>query len=118
VQFTSQAKTEGAKKPDFIFPSAAAYHDEKFPTDKLLFLGAKTTCKDRWRQVINEADRIETKHLFTLQQGISANQLEEMEQHKVRLVVPQEYISSFPKSHRDKILPLKGFVELVKSKQQ
>ncbi len=117
VQFASQAKTEGAKKPDFIFPSAEAYHDTKFPSDKLVFLGAKTTCKDRWRQVINEANRISTKHLFTLQQGISSNQLDEMEQHNVRLVVPNDYISSYPKSYRKKILPLKGFVDLVKSKQ-
>lgn len=49
-----------------------------FPANKLVFLGAKTTCKDRWRQVLNEADRIETKYLFTLQQGISKNQLREM----------------------------------------
>ena len=117
IKFAGQPHTEKAKKPDFIFPSAEAYHDKNFPANKLVFLGAKTTCKDRWRQVINEADRIETKHLFTLQQGISENQLEEMEEYKVRLVVPQEYITSFPKNYRDKILPLKGFVELVKSKQ-
>ena len=25
-------------------------------------LGVKTTCKDRWRQVLSEADRIPQKH--------------------------------------------------------
>jgi len=117
VKFASQPHTEKAKKPDFIFPSEEAYHDKKFPAENLVFLGAKTTCKDRWRQVINEADRIEVKHLFTLQQGISSNQLDEMHEHKVKLVVPQEYISSFPKNYRENVLPLKGFVELVRSKQ-
>jgi len=47
-----------------------------------------TTCKDRWRQVINEADRIPEKHLFTLQPTISKNQLREMTDEKVHLVVP------------------------------
>jgi hypothetical protein len=30
-------------------------------------LGAKTTCKDRWRQVLTEAIKIPHKHLFTLE---------------------------------------------------
>jgi hypothetical protein len=29
-------------------------------------LGVKTTCSDRWRQVLAEADRIQLKHLLTL----------------------------------------------------
>lgn len=74
ITYQSQAVTEGNKKPDFLFPSQAAYHDAAFPTDRLISLAAKTTCKDRWRQVINEADRLRgrRKFLCTLQQGISA----------------------------------------------
>ena len=34
----------------------------------------KSTCKDRWRQVLSEADRIPNKHLFTLEAAISENQ--------------------------------------------
>jgi hypothetical protein len=29
-------------------------------------LGSKSTLKDRWRQVLDEADRITHKHLLTL----------------------------------------------------
>ena len=43
--------------------------------------------KDRWRQVLNEADCIETKYLFTLQQGISKNQLREMKHTKTAYFV-------------------------------
>lgn len=116
LKYTAQANTEGNKKPDFIFPSEAAYHDLGFNSKRLTFLGAKTTCKDRWRQILNEADRIENKHLFTLQQGISKNQLMEMYDHKVTLVVPKSYISSFPNEFKGKILSLEYFIQVVKSK--
>jgi len=77
---------------------------------------AKTTCKDRWRQILNEADRIKTKHLFTLQQGISTNQLEEMYKYHVNLVVPKAYVSSFPPAFRNQLLTLESFIKLVASK--
>ena len=81
-------------------------------------MGAKTTCKDRWRQVLTEADRVEVKFLFTLQQGISKNQLKEMHDSQLTLVVPQKYISSFPRDYQDEIKDLLGFVLMVKEKQE
>lgn len=110
LRYTAQPRTEGNKRPDFIFPDETAYHDMSFPTGKLIFLGAKTTCKDRWRQIINEANRIDHKHLFTLQQGISAQQLEEMAGERITLVVPQPYIETYPKEKRDGIWSLKKFI--------
>ena len=83
LHYEQQIVTEGNKRPDFIFPSGKAYHDIVFPTKDLVFLGAKTTCKDRWRQILNEANRIKDKYLFTLQQGISKNQLSEMKSEHV-----------------------------------
>jgi len=92
--------TENRKKPDFLFPSGRAYHDYAFPTVKLHMLASKTCCKDRWRQVLNEANRIKTKHLFTLQQGVSGPQLQEMRDNNVELIVPAPYMTSFPKEWR------------------
>lgn len=117
LSFTKQATTEDHKKPDFLFPDEESYHNPKFSNDKLVFLASKTTCKDRWRQVLNEADRIQKKHLFTLQQGISKNQLNEMYNNGIILVVPKPYIESFPKDYRNKILSLDAFVKHVKTKQ-
>lgn len=117
LPYQTQAVTEGNKKPDFLFPGSDAYHNPAYDENKLIVLAAKTTCKDRWRQILNEADRIRTKHLFTLQQGISANQLAEMYKYNVRLVVPQPYIGSFPKEYRDRILSLGDFLGLVKAVQ-
>jgi len=116
--FQTQVKTENNKIPDFLFPNIESYHDTKFDEKKLILLASKTTCKDRWRQILNEADKIKTKHLFTLQQGISKNQLEEMEKYHVQLVIPKAYLSSFPIEHRANILTLEGFVKHVTSTQK
>ncbi|MWT08902.1 restriction endonuclease, partial [Escherichia coli] len=76
--FATQAVTEGNKKPDFLFPSAEAYHDIGYPEENLRMLAVKTTCKDRWGQILNEADKIRQIHLFTLQEGVSQAQHSEM----------------------------------------
>lgn len=119
IQYTAQAVTEGNKRPDFIFPSEAAYHDFSFPVCKLTSLAAKTTCKDRWRQVLNEADRLRDgrKYLCTLQQGISGMQMDEMEAEKVTLVVPKPYISTYPRDKQGRIWSLNKFVNFVKGLQ-
>lgn len=117
LRFDWQVVTEGNKTADFIFPGAKAYHDDLFGSAGLTFLASKTTCKDRWRQILNEANKIPYKHLFTLQQGISSNQLQEMRTEGVALVVPKPYLSSFPANFRDDILTLDGFIEMVRAKQ-
>ena len=119
VSFVEQMITEGNKKPDFVFPSADAYHDKSFSADKLVFLAAKTTCKDRWRQILVEADRFQgkTKYLCTLQRGMSTRQMDEMAAEKVRLVVPRPYIGYYPVEKQSDILDLNQFVDMVKQAQ-
>lgn len=116
--FEEQVITEEKKKPDFIFPNGQCYHNLTFPGDLLTVLGAKTTCKDRWRQVLNEADRVDDKYLFTLQQGISSNQLKEMQDYRLHLVVPHKYLTSFPKEYRSGICDLSAFIGMVKDRQE
>lgn len=117
IPYSIQSTTEENKRPDFLFPGVKSYHDPKFNSKKLVFLASKTTCKDRWRQILNEADRIKEKHLFTLQQGISKNQLKEMYKYGVRLVVPQPYLASFPTEFREKIFSLGNFVSFLNQKR-
>lgn len=117
VHYDHGAVTEGAKRPDFIFPSAAAYRDHRVPTECLRVLAAKTTCKDRWRQVINEADRLRSgwKHLLTMQEGVSEAQFAEMEKEGVRLVVPGRIRRAYPESIRNRLLSLEQFISEVRS---
>lgn len=88
VSYSRGAVTERTSRPDFIFPSVAAYRDPAFASDHLAMLAAKSTCKDRWRQVLAEADRIAVKHLLTIEPGISPAQMREMAARSLKLVVP------------------------------
>ena len=119
ISYTAQAVTEGNKKPDFIFPSQEAYHDFEFPVEQITSLAAKTTCKDRWRQILNEADRLrsENKFLCTLQQGISSAQMDEMDAERVILVVPKAYISTYPRDKQSRIWTISKFVSYLKEKE-
>ena len=120
LEYTAQAVTEGNKKPDFIFPSQSAYHDSSFPAEKLISLAAKTTCKDRWRQILNEANRLRSrpKFLCTLQQGISPAQMDEMQAENVILVVPAPYISSYPADRQNRIWSLSQFITYVRNMEK
>lgn len=111
--FSHQPESEAGKRPDFIFPSEAAYQDQSFPNGCLRMLATKTTCKDRWRQVINEADRISEKHLLTLQEGVSVNQHREMRAAGVRLVVPTGLRHHYPEEIRPELVTFDDFLGQV-----
>lgn len=77
-------------------------------------LAVKTTCKDRWRQILTEADRITTKHLLTLQEGVSEKQFQEMVGEGVQLVVPEPLKTSFPPSVQEHLQTLESFIADVR----
>jgi hypothetical protein len=110
IEFQHRPVIEGGKRPDFLFPSQAAYEDVAFPAARLRMLAAKTTCKDRWQQVINEANRIRTKHLLTLQEGVSEAQFGEMQEAGVQLVVPAGIHESYPAAVRPHLLTFESFI--------
>jgi len=115
VEYSWTPRTEGARRPDFIFPSIERYLDHNWPSDRIFMLAAKTTCKDRWRQILNEAERIETKHLLTLQEGISLDQHAEMREEGVQLVVPAPLIRTYPESIRPSLLTVTQFMTVLAS---
>lgn len=102
--------SEEKKRPDFLFPSAEAYQSASYPADRLRMLAVKTTCKDRWRQILNEADRIPEKHLLTLQEGVTTDQFSEMRAAGVKLVVPAPLTKSYPKAIRSELISLADFI--------
>lgn len=115
INFSHDKISEFGKRPDFIFPSVSAYNDSSFPKEKLMMLACKTTAKDRWRQVISEADRIKIKHLLTLQEGISENQFKEMVNAGIKLVVPRKIHSKYPNSIRNELMSLEEFLGDVRA---
>jgi hypothetical protein len=116
LKFDTQARTEGKKRPDFLFPGHREYHDRLFSGDRLTLLAAKSTCKDRWRQVLSEARRIPDKHLITMEPGISLDQTNEMRDDGLRLVVPLEIQKTYMASQREWIMSLGDFIGLVKTR--
>ena len=110
ADFAHQPESEPGKRPDFLFPSVEAYRDSTFPSERLKMLAVKTTCRDRWRQILNEADRIPAKHLLTLQEGVSESQFREMTGAGVQLVVPAGLTEKFPKSVQPHLQSLESFI--------
>ena len=80
-------------------------------------LGAKTTCKDRWRQVLAEAKRIEHKHLLTLEAAISTHQTDQMKEHKLQLVIPFGLHETFTAAQQRTLLTVANFTTLVKERE-
>ncbi len=114
TQFSFQPESDPGKRPDFLFPSEVAYKDRSFPDRKLRMLAVKTTCRDRWRQILNEADRISEKHLLTLQHGVSEKQFREMREANVKLVVPEPLKKHFPSSVQPHLQSLESFITDVR----
>jgi hypothetical protein len=110
VPFERQPKSVDGH-PDIIIPGSEQYHDQKWPDEKLFVIGVKRTCKDRWRQVLNEATRIRRKHILTIQPGISQAQLNSMSEAHVTLVVPKSLHDKYPPAWAERLLTVERFVD-------
>lgn len=117
LRYTRTAITENKAKPDFVFPGIAEYRDPAFDPLKLTMLGVKSTCKDRWRQVLAEADRIENKHLLTLEPAISTHQTDEMVAKRLQLVVPRSLHRTYTTLQQRCLMDIGEFTELALSRQ-
>lgn len=118
IRYSRAAVTENRSKPDFIFPGQAEYHDPTFNPLNLSMLGVKSTCKDRWRQVLAEAGRIERKHLLTLEAAISANQTDEMQAKNLQLVLPRSLHATYSIAQQAWLLDVSGFNALVREREK
>jgi hypothetical protein len=109
--------TENKARPDFLFPGVAEYRDPAVPAARLTMLGSKSTCKDRWRQVLSEADRIPFKHLLTIEAAISEPQTDEMRAKSLQLVLPSQIHGSYTQAQRAWLMDLNHFMALAKGRQ-
>jgi hypothetical protein len=117
ILFDRAKVTENKARPDFIFPGITEYHDDIFNVALLTMLGVKTTCKDRWRQVLTEANKIPNKHLLTLEAAISENQTNEMRSQNLQLVVPNAIRNSYSEQQQKWLMSMDDFVQLVLTRQ-
>jgi hypothetical protein len=117
IQHERGATTERKNRPDFLFPGAGAYHNPAFEPARLTMLAAKTTAKDRWRQITKEADRIPLKHLLTLEPAISAAQTTQMRDSGVELIVPASIHAKYSPDQCLTLLSLRHFASLLRARQ-
>jgi hypothetical protein len=118
IRYSRGAETENRNKPDFLFPGVADYRNPGFPSARLSMLGVKSTLKDRWRQVLSEAVRIDTKHLLTLEPGISENQTDEMQAKRLQLVLPRQLHTTFRLTQQAWLMSVSGLIELLTAHQE
>lgn len=118
IRHSRGATTEARSRPDFVFPGADAYRNPAFDPDLLTMLAVKSTLKERWRQVLAEAARIERKHLLTLETGLSEWQADEMTRHKLALVVPSPLQPGFSPGSRRMLTSFREFLDLAAERQR
>ena len=117
VRYTRGTVTESGNRPDFLFPSIENYLDKSFPAQRLTMPGAKSTLKDRWRQVLTEADRIGTKHLLTLSADVTSGQMAQTVGERIRLVIPKQVQKTYSADQRDRTIDFETFIGLVLDRQ-
>jgi len=118
IRYSRTAVTEQKSRPDFLFPGYEEYHDPGFDALHLTMLGVKSACKDRWRQVLTEADRIKRKHLLTIETAISTNQTDEMQAKNLQLVLPKSLHCTYSTAQQKWLLDIASFVALVRKRQE
>jgi len=117
VEHVRGAMTENNQRPDFLFPGVEAYRAAPASGSPCLtMLGAKSTCKDRWRQVLAEAAKISRKHLLTLEPGISGAQTAQMSASNLQLVVPQAIQESYTDEQQTWLWNLGEFILDVRNR--
>jgi hypothetical protein len=72
IPYSAQCLAEAGETPDFVIPGCDQYHDATFPSNRLRMVACKSTAKERWRQILNEAARIPEKYLLTLDSKLNS----------------------------------------------
>ncbi len=114
IPFEHQPDVDG--RPDFIIPSAAPYNDYDYPVDRLFVIGAKTTSRERWRQLLDEGRRVRSKYFMTLQPNMSNRQFDAIVDADVRLVVPESLHTGYPIGaiRSNELLSVHRFIDMVR----
>ena len=88
-----QVVIEAKKRPDFVLPTFALYGDKNRPRRDALVLSAKTTLRERWKQVQGEIKNCDL-YLATVDENIAVNAIEDMCAQGIKLVVPESLKNS------------------------
>ena len=111
LPYERQVETEPGSTSDFILPGIAAYRALDGANGReggVLHLGAKSTARERWKQVLSEASRLRRRNLATLDPQLSDASLTAMVEHDVIPVMPARLGALY---NNDSVMSVEGFIE-------
>jgi hypothetical protein len=89
IPFASQKLVASNRaRPDFILPSMKLYKDKTRSRSDALVLSAKTTLRERWKQVMDEISNCDL-FLATFDEKITSDAIAQMATRGIWLVVPE-----------------------------
>lgn len=88
IPFAKQVVIDARKRPDFVLPSLTHLRKALDGPERGLILSAKTTLRERWKQVQREMGG-SGLFLATVDDSIAANAIEDMASMGIVLVVPE-----------------------------
>ncbi|WP_448244831.1 type II restriction endonuclease [Pseudoxanthomonas mexicana] len=98
IRFVEQAVT-GGRRPDFVMPDLRTLQSRNRAPSEALVLAAKTTLRERWKQVSSERMDCEVL-LATVDDRVAASTVNEMAAAGIRLVVPESLKASNETDYR------------------
>jgi len=87
IPFEAQ-KITGGRRPDFILPSLKVLSSPNRGGDEALIISAKTTLRERWKQVALEKFNC-SLFLATVDDRVSSDAIDDMQKHGIHMVVPE-----------------------------
>ena len=88
IPFTAQGITERGETPDFVIPGLGQYLVPTFPAQRLRMVACKSTVRERWGQILKEAERIPQKYLLTVDPDLTADTIKSMREVELFLFLP------------------------------
>ena len=99
ITFQEQAVT-GGRRPDFVMPDMRALRSKKRDYSEALVLAAKTTLRERWKQVSSERLNCDV-YLATVDDRVTKTSIKEMAGSGILLVVPESLKKSKEAFYQD-----------------
>ena len=112
VRFVEQAVT-GGRRPDFVMPDLKTLNSRRRLPHEALVLAAKTTLRERWKQVSSERLNCDV-YLATVDDRVAAASIREMAKTGIRLVVPESLKASSETDYRSQtnVISFREFFDL------
>ncbi len=88
IPYEKQVVLESKRRPDFILPSLALFKSNKRAKETVVVLSAKTTLRERWKQVQSEIENC-CLFLATVDENVAGNAIQDMHTLGIVLVVPE-----------------------------